>query len=514
MNRTASRLTDRVDHRAGGTATPAGVGDGTRPSPLALLPAGGHARPSWDRWYAVVLIALDVMSMGLAVVAGRAPGLEMFLSVDGTPIERTLAAVTLLVGAAWVIALSLNGAYKKQWLGTGSEEYRRVFDTAWRSIALVALAAFLLDIRLGRMFVVVTVLFATATSVVFRYLLRRHLHCRRARGQFMKRVLLVGSRSSCHELAGRLVNAPHAGLRPVAACCVESTHDLAIAGAVIPVLGEPARALNAALTMQADAIAIADTGTFDDFSLRRLAEHLGGTGIELLVNPAAEAVRGPRISAHPISEVPLVQVEEPQVKGLQRAVKLAVDRLGALVALVLLFPLLVTICIVIRVTSRGPALFRQNRVGLGGRHFKVWKFRTMIPDAESVLSSIVHLNEQDGVLFKMRHDPRVTPVGRMLRRWSLDELPQLWNVLRGDMSIVGPRPPIVSEVARYDDRVRQRLLVRPGITGLWQVSGRAELVWEEAVRLDLYYVENWSLSMDAVILGRTCIAVLRRRGAY
>ena len=236
--------------------------------------------------------------------------------------------------------------------------------------------------------------------------------------------------------------------------------------------------------------------------------------VPALVHSGAVDVTGPRISVHPVLEVPLPQVEQPELQFGTRVAKCVVDRLLALVGLLVLSPLLVAIALVIRVSSRGPVMFRQVRIGLGGRHFTLWKFRTMVRDAESRLPSLMHLNEQDGVLFKIRNDPRVTGVGRVLRRWSLDELPQLWNVLRGDMSLVGPRPPIPSEVARYDERVHRRLLVKPGMTGLWQVSGRAELPWDDAVRLDLHYVEHWSLGMDAAILGRTCMAVVRQRGAY
>lgn len=459
-----------------------------------------------------MLVAFDVAAIGMAAVAARAAGLGIFPS--GVPKQHTLVSTTLVLGSAWLTVLGFTGAYRRRWLGTGTEEFRRVLEGAWRSLAVVALATFLLDVRLGRGFVVVTVVLATATSVALRYFLRRWLHSRRAQGRFMKRVLIVGSRSACSELANRLLRTPYAGLLPVGACCGRKANDLPVNGVVMPVLGEPVRALNAALSVQADAIAIADAGTLEELDLGRLAAQLEGTEIELLVHSRVADRTGPKISVHPVLEVPLVQVEEPRLKGMPRVVKGAADRLVALVSLAVLAPLLVAIALVIRVSSRGPVIFRQVRVGLGGRPFTVWKFRTMVRDAESCLSSLMHLNEQDGVLFKIRNDPRVTPVGRVLRRWSLDELPQLWNVLRGDMSLVGPRPPIPSEVARYDDRVQRRLLVKPGMTGLWQVSGRAELLWEEAVRLDLHYVEHWSLSMDAVILGRTCMAVVRQRGAY
>ena len=214
-----------------------------------------------------------------------------------------------------------------------------------------------------------------------------------------------------------------------------------------------------------------------------------------------------------MSDIPLLLVQEPEMKGRKRVAKAAFDRLLAVVCLVAFLPFMLLIGLVVRVTSRGPALFRQVRVGLGGRHFVIWKFRTMAVDAEARLNDLMHLNEHDGVLFKIADDPRTTRVGRFLRRWSLDEIPQLWNVIRGDMSIVGPRPPLPSEVERYEHHVQRRLLVKPGLTGLWQVDGRAGVPWEEAVRLDLYYVENWSLSMDAAIIAKTVTAVLRRHGA-
>jgi exopolysaccharide biosynthesis polyprenyl glycosylphosphotransferase len=190
------------------------------------------------------------------------------------------------------------------------------------------------------------------------------------------------------------------------------------------------------------------------------------------------------------------------------------DRTLALLLLVLICPLLLVVAAAVKCTSRGPVFFKQHRVGRGQREFLLWKFRTMTADAEAQRARLEALNEHDGPLFKMRSDPRVTPVGRLLRRWSIDELPQLLNVVRGDMSLVGPRPPLPSEVAGYSTDVRRRLLVKPGVTGLWQVSGRSDLSWEETVRLDLHYVENWSVAFDFLILWKTLGAVFRGRGAY
>jgi len=225
-------------------------------------------------------------------------------------------------------------------------------------------------------------------------------------------------------------------------------------------------------------------------------------------------VAGDRTTIRPVDGLPMLHVEHPRLDGGARVVKEVVDRAGAVLLLLISAPLLLAIALWISAGSTGPVLFRQVRVGKDGREFVMFKFRTMYLDAEARLAEIRHLNEHDGVLFKIRNDPRVTRAGRWLRRLSLDELPQLYNVVRGEMSLVGPRPPLPEEVATYPDDARRRLAVKPGMTGLWQVSGRSDLPWDEAVRLDLRYVENWSLTLDLVILLRTLTAVCRTSGAY
>jgi exopolysaccharide biosynthesis polyprenyl glycosylphosphotransferase len=248
--------------------------------------------------------------------------------------------------------------------------------------------------------------------------------------------------------------------------------------------------------------------------LRQLSWQLEGTGIELLVAPGLIEVAGPRLHIRPFEGLPLLAVEQPRFEGWRRVVKGGVDRVVAGVALIVLAPVLLAIAIAVRADTSGPVLYRQERVGLGGRPFTMLKFRSMVVDADRQVDQLRDANISDGLLFKMREDPRVTHVGRWLRRLSLDELPQLLNVLGGSMSLVGPRPPLPVEVARYDSSVSRRLLVKPGLTGLWQVSGRSDLPWEEAVRLDLRYVENWSLATDLLIIGKTARAVLSRSGAY
>jgi exopolysaccharide biosynthesis polyprenyl glycosylphosphotransferase len=250
-------------------------------------------------------------------------------------------------------------------------------------------------------------------------------------------------------------------------------------------------------------------------ALRRLAWELEGSGVDLVVAPGLVDVAGPRLRIRPLCGLPLLHVEEPELVGARRLVKAALDRVGASVALVALAPIMLGLALAVRSTSPGPVLFRQARVGKDGREFSLWKFRTMFVDAEQRLYDLRRSNVHgDEVLFKMRNDPRVTPLGRRLRRFSLDELPQLVNVLRGHMSLVGPRPPLPREVARYGQGVHRRLLVKPGLTGLWQIHGRADLSWDESIRLDLRYVENWSLSLDIMILWKTLAAVVSGRGAY
>ena len=223
---------------------------------------------------------------------------------------------------------------------------------------------------------------------------------------------------------------------------------------------------------------------------------------------------GLRTTIRPVAGLPLMYLDHPDLSGGKHVIKGLFDRAVAGSALLLLAPLFTAIALAIRVVDPGPVFFRQSRVGRDGRRFTVYKFRTMRVDAERIKAQYARANEGNGVLFKIRRDPRVTRTGRWLRRWSLDELPQLINVLIGDMSLVGPRPALPEEAARYCNQMRRRLAVKPGITGLWQVSGRSDLPWEEAVRLDLRYVENWSFALDLQILWKTGSAVLGGTGAY
>jgi exopolysaccharide biosynthesis polyprenyl glycosylphosphotransferase len=307
----------------------------------------------------------------------------------------------------------------------------------------------------------------------------------------------------------------HCGMQVVGACVPQPAAADLLRAEGVPVLGDLSAAAGVVRSLRADAVAVTCSSETAAVYLRRLSWDLEGSGVELLVAPGLMEVAGPRMHMRPFIGLPLVHVEEPEFTGPKRLVKNLLDRMGAMVVLLLTAPVLACIALAVRLDSPGPVLFRQQRVGQGGRAFTMLKFRTMVADAESRREALRSRNQNsDGLLFKVTGDPRVTRVGRVLRRYSLDEIPQLLNVVSGRMSLVGPRPPLPEEVALYDDSVARRLLVKPGLTGLWQVSGRSDLTWEEAVRLDLRYVENWSLALDIQILWKTVSAVVRAEGAY
>ncbi|MGH9280737.1 MAG: sugar transferase [Acidimicrobiales bacterium] len=459
-----------------------------------------------------MLVACDSVAFALAVLLAQAFRFgDLWQPVAAQ--SFSYAAVAAIMAPLWLFAMALRGCYDPANLGNGSEEYRRVFDAAVRYLAVVAACAFAFRLEVARGFVAIAIPMAMVLTVTLRYLARRWLHHLRSRGRFLTTVLVAGSEPKVRDVIERLSRSPYAGVAVEAACLPRGDGELIVNGVAVPVLGPPDEIVTCAVAAGTDAIVMADANASVNGSLRRLAWQLEGTGIGLMVAPDLADLTGPRISIRPVADLPLLQLEEPEFAGWRRLAKSATDRVVAATMLVLLSPLLLLIALAVRLSAGKPVFFRQVRVGVRGQPFAMWKFRTMVVDAEARLEELWESNEHDAVLFKIREDPRVTRIGRRLRRWSLDETPQLWNVVRGEMSLVGPRPPLPSEVEHYSDLARRRLLVKPGMTGLWQVSGRSGLSWEESVRLDLHYVENWSPSLDAIIMARTMIAVIRGRGA-
>jgi exopolysaccharide biosynthesis polyprenyl glycosylphosphotransferase len=466
-----------------------------------------------ERAYIRTLVVLDTAMIAVAVLVGYATRFSQY-EPSGSEVPYVLVAPGLMI--AWLLSLKILRCYDDRLLGYGADEYRRVTSASLRLAATIAITGYIADVGVSRGFLAITLAVGTVLLLVARFAARKRLHLDRCRGAgWSRRVLAVGDTPHVLELVHTLRREPYAGYHVVGACIPD-----ALLAPVpqrlgdVPVVGSFRGIPEAAAAIGADTVAITASAELTATRLRRLGWQLEGTGIDMVLAPALTDVAGPRIHTRPVAGLPLIHVEAPEFRGARKLVKGLVDRSLSLLALALLAPLLVLIAVAIRVDNPGPVLFRQTRVGQGGREFGVFKFRTMVVNADAMLAELAARNETDGLLFKMRDDPRVTRVGRLLRKWSLDELPQLANVLIGHMSLVGPRPPLPSEVARYDGDVARRLLVKPGMTGLWQVSGRSDLSWEDGIRLDLYYVENWSLAADLTILWKTFGAVLRSRGAY
>lgn len=466
-----------------------------------------------QRTYIRAIVVLDAVILVLAVLGG-------YLARFGgdQPIGSDIPYVVVGPGLVlvWLASLKVQRCYDDRVLGYGAEEYRAVASASLRLAGGVAIAGYVAEVGVARSFLAISFAAGTAGLVVARFVARKRLHWARSRGLgWSRRVLVVGDAAHVLELVHTLRREPYTGYQVVGACIPD-----ALLAPVpqrlgdVPVVGSFRGILAAAAATGVDTIAVTASGELTAARLRRLGWQLEGTGVDLVLAPALTDVAGPRIHTRPVAGLPLIHVEAPEFRGVGKIVKDFVDRAVSFVVLTLALPVLVVIALAIKLDSRGPVIFRQIRVGQGGREFGVYKFRTMVINADALLDELAAKNETDGLMFKMRRDPRVTRVGRFLRKWSLDELPQLANVLVGHMSLVGPRPPVPSEVARYDGDVARRLLVKPGITGLWQVSGRSDLPWEDGIRLDLYYVENWSLAADITILWKTFGAVACGRGAY
>jgi exopolysaccharide biosynthesis polyprenyl glycosylphosphotransferase len=479
----------------------------------------GFARAGWETRYVRVVMLLDLL-------VGAAAGLIALFVRFGDAVDavynRDYLWLTIAFPFAWFTALAVNRALEARYLFVGNDEYERVVRASIGLIAVAAVISFVFNLHLSRVYPLIAIPAAIGGSLTVRFVMRRLLHSAWAKGRRLWRVVLVGHEQSVWELTRKLSRERFHGMGVVGVCLPRPA---VLAGAMLPDRqSRPPvfcdlrveRIAQAVAHAQADTVIVLPCPELDGSAVRRLAWKLERDDIDLILASALLDVAGDRTTIRPVDGLPLLHVEHPRLKGARRMVKEVFDRVVALTVLMVTLPLIVAVAVAIKCTrgGHGPLIFQQIRIGRDGQPFVIYKFRTMFPDAEARLRDLQHLNENDGILFKMRFDPRVTPVGRWLRRFSIDEIPQLLNVLKGDMSLVGPRPPLPREVAEYAFDVRRRLVVKPGLTGLWQVSGRSDLSWEEAIRLDLRYVENWSLPMDLLILARTVIAVFRSSGAY
>jgi exopolysaccharide biosynthesis polyprenyl glycosylphosphotransferase len=507
--RTATRTIDTTPTRFG----PAHVSTDTGRTSAAIH----DSRPRWMRRFQKLLVAVDLAAASIAVAVA-------FLVRFGIPADavnlETYAILAVAIPVAWVGVVWLNRAYEGRFIGAGPAEFDRLLKAFLYLTALVAIGSYLTRADIARGFVVLALPLALVIDLVARHRARKYLHRQRSRGRAMTSMLLVGDGRSVADFAAMVRRDRYAGMNVIGACVPAELVDDAetrrqLDGADVRLLGDVDSIVSAVEASHADTVAVVSTSTVGRDRLRWISWQLEGTDTDLVVSPGLTEVAGRRLHIQPVAGLPLLHVEEPEFTGFRRFLKSTFDRTVALLVLVLLAPAALGVALAVRVSSRGPVFFRQERVGRNGHHFTMVKFRSMYLDAEKRKAELEQHNETaDGLWFKIRNDPRITPVGRFIRKYSLDELPQLFNVLSGRMSLVGPRPNLPAEVAKYGDDMRRRLLVKPGITGLWQISGRNDLSWQETVQLDLRYVENWTLGYDLMILWKTPSAVARGLGAY
>jgi exopolysaccharide biosynthesis polyprenyl glycosylphosphotransferase len=462
---------------------------------------------------AVTDAAVIAVAIGVALLARF--GIEP-ATLDVLGMAAAYWVVGGIVALVWVLALGAYGTRDPRMLGSGATEYRRVTGATAMIFGLLAIVFLLLKVDIARGFFAIAFPIGIVVLLGERWLWRKWLIRRREAGRFTSATVVVGPALDVRRVIAHLERLPGCAYRPVGVILDDDagSQEFATRERGLPVLGTTGNIAETIRRYEIDTVMVAGQPTGGGDFIRDLGWDLERTDAELMIASRLANVAGPRIHFRPAEGMPLMHVELPIYEGGKHVIKRAFDVIVSATALFLLWPLFVIIPILIKRDSRGPVFFRQERIGRNGQPFQMVKFRSMVDHAEDRLSELVEQSDGNGILFKLREDPRVTKLGRRLRTYSLDELPQLWNVLVGQMSLVGPRPPLPAEVERYEQHVLRRLYLKPGITGIWQINGRSNLSWEDSVRLDLYYVENWSLTGDLLILWRTVKVVLKPIGAY
>lgn len=462
------------------------------------------------RWYLPAAAVADFVGAGVPV------GLVFEAAQQARPVYCALGAAM-----AWTGVQLLRRRYAARALGESRGVLPVLHD--WLIlIGVLAVARVVTGEDTPRLSALGSLVPALLVTVACHKLTYRHLSAARREAQAVSRVLVVGEPNAAEAVIGHLAartDHPYVvvGVVPVGSGdLVSGVPVSARLGAEMPEAptGDSANVLRAVAVHNADLVLVAPGARLAGERLRRIAWALHDAGLELAVFPGLVEVSVKRLETLSAGGLAVLRVAPPVSRGMQTVLKSVLDRAGAALGLVLLSPAFLAMVLAIRLGSRGPAFYRQRRIGRDGVPFVMWKFRTMVVDADALKAELSGANENDGLMFKMRRDPRVTRVGRLLRRTSMDELPQLINVVTGHMSLVGPRPPLPEEVAQYDEVELRRLSVRPGMTGLWQISGRSDLSWDETIQLDLQYVDNWSFTSDVDVMGRTLRAVVDGRGAY
>ena len=481
-----------------------------QPRPKAKAP-----EDRWRRQYRAGLIGTDFVVTVLALVAGWAT--VVTLTNRGFTVEALRhVGFLLLLLLAWNMGLAVYRTREERLLGTGADEYKRIASATLRMFGSVALVMVLLQLDMPSTALVVSLPVGLGGLFLSRWCWRKWLNSQRQLGHYLSRVVVFGCSEDVAYVV-KQVSAHASATYQVAGLVVPGGPRAELEGVLatgLPLATDPEQITEQVRDLRANAVIVAGPVPGGNRYIRELGWRLENTATELILASSLTNVAGPRIHWRPVEGLPLMHVELPQYSGGKHVLKRCLDIGLASVALIGLAPVLALLFLIVRHDSAGPVIFRQQRVGVRGKTFQMLKFRSMVVDAEQDLATLKSRNEGAGVLFKLKQDPRVTRCGRWMRRFSLDELPQLWNVLRGDMSLVGPRPPLPSEVKGYQGSTHRRLLIKPGLTGLWQINGRSNLAWDESIRLDLFYVENWSLTGDLMIMWRTVKVMVQPEGAY
>lgn len=499
--------------------TPSGVLTPTMPAKPGAAPAQevilGRPlpAPAGHRFHIVFIFLLDLLVLAAATTAAlmirSRIGAHLFRDDDRT--VSLLAPIALLVVPVWLLTIAAFGCYQRKQLGSGTTEYRRTLNASLLTAALAGISAYLLQYPMSRAFYFLMFTIGIPLVLVERYCTRRFLHRARQHGRFRSRVLLAGDCAHIDDLLTVLGRESWLGYDPVGVV----SHDPACSALALPTIDTPDNIVHAVRSAKVDVVIFTEGAYLLGRDFNRLARELEHERTELIVVPSLSDMAAARMTVRPAGGIPLVHIEKPQAEQAGTWLKRTFDIVGSLLLIVLSSPIMAAAAAAIKLDDHGPVFFKQRRVGVKGEIFECFKLRSMVTDAEQIKKTmLMGRNESDGVLFKIKSDPRVTKVGRFLRKYSIDELPQFFNVLKGDMSLVGPRPALQNEVDHYEMHVRRRLDVRPGVTGLWQVSGRSDLSWEDSVRLDLFYVDNWSMIQDLTILMRTLKAIFTSSGAY
>ncbi len=491
-----------------------GPGDRQLASLSAARPGAGVAparrRRGWESGYLAATVVCDTIAVVISVVVGDELGLGSHVPGFGDvspgvgAVAGILILFSLLAGRAWDPVV----------LGQGSEELGRLIRAVVTAAVVLGLTGLAFRATAVRPWVFGLMPVAGLLATLFRLALRSRLHGLRADGRCVLPVLAVGTVESVEDLIDQTRRDTRRGWVVTAVCTPSGVPAAGRSDVLgVPVLGDLDAVAGVARDGGHRVVAVCPTPGMTSRRLHGLAWTLEDVDAELVVDPGLMEVAGPRLHIDPVDGLPLLRLSRPTFTGPPRVVKHGVDKVGSALLLLLLAPLLLVLAVGVRLDG-GPAFFRQTRIGRHGREFTMIRFRSVRVDAERLRGELIAADEGAGPLLEMRRDPRVTRFGAVLRRYSLDELPQLLNVLSGSMSLVGPRPPLPVEVATYGRDAERRLVVRPGLTGLWQIDGRSDLSWEQSVRLDLRYVENWNLALDAQILCRTVGSVATSRGTY